>query len=98
MPAAVGTGATGPVIGPCYSAKVLPGAARKVDPEDPRMGVTRRNVVVAMGFVGGVTMAALSVPPVRRLFHPLVVRVRGSYTVEQRVAQFSAARARLEEH
>ena len=62
------------------------------------MGVTRRNAVVAMGVVGGVAAAALSVPPVRRLFHPLVVRVRGSYTVEQRVAQFSEARARLEVH
>ena len=62
------------------------------------MGVTRRNVVVALGVVGGVAAAALSVPPVRRLFHPLVLRVRGTYSVEQRVAQFSASRARLEEH
>ena len=38
---------------------------------------------------------ALAVPPVRRLFHPIIVRVRGRYTVEQRVAQLSEARSRL---
>jgi hypothetical protein len=42
--------------------------------------------------------AALAVPPVRRLFHPLVVRVRGAHTVDQRLAEFTGATARLKSH
>jgi hypothetical protein len=41
------------------------------------------------------TTAAISIPPVRRAIHPLVVRVRGERTDEQRVAQFADARLRL---
>ena len=58
------------------------------------MGVSRRTVLLST-VLAGVGAAALAVPPVRRLFHPLVVRVRGSYTVEQRLSQFTHARARL---
>ena len=60
------------------------------------MRSARRRFVVALGLTSAAA-AALAVPPVRRLFHPIVVRVRGAYTVEQRVEEFSAARSRVRE-
>src|SRR5688500_6619204 len=59
------------------------------------MGTTRRTFVLALGVAGLAVVTALAAPPVRRLFHALVVRVRGSYTVQQRVEQFTAAQGRL---
>ena len=61
------------------------------------MGSRRRALSLSLVLVAA-GAAAMLVPPVRRLFHPLVVRVRGAYTVEQRVEQFDAARARLVGH
>lgn len=43
-------------------------------------------------------VSAFAIPPVRRVFHPLVVRARGARTVEQRVADFTDARSRLRAH
>ena len=61
------------------------------------MGITRRRLVAAAGaFLAVLGAAAWAVPPVRRrLFHPLVVRMRGAKTVDQRLAELPAARARV---
>ena len=37
----------------------------------------------------------MAIPPVRRLFHPLILSFRGNRTVEDRLREFSAARARV---
>ena len=63
----------------------------------PRMGRLSRRVVIAFALAAPL-LAALALAPVRRLFHPLVVRVRGAYTVEQRLAEFTGATARLNSH
>ena len=63
------------------------------------MGTTRRRtLILTLGVAGVAVVTAFAVPPVRRLFHPLVVRVRGSYTTPQRLDEFTAARARLQSH
>ena len=61
------------------------------------MGITRRRLVAAGASLAVLGAAAWAVPPVRRrLFHPLVVRMRGAKTVDQRLAELPAARARAE--
>lgn len=40
--------------------------------------------------------SALTIPPVRRLFHPVILMVQGRKTVDERLGEFSAARARVE--
>lgn len=58
------------------------------------MGTSRRTFCIALG-AATASGIALAIPPVRRLFHPLVVQLRGRRTVEQRLQEFSAARARV---
>ncbi len=60
------------------------------------MGIARRRF--CMGLIGGgLAMGALGIPAVRRMFHPLVVRLRGAKTVEQRVMEFGEAEQRIRE-
>ena len=59
------------------------------------MGITRRQFALGLGTLTIVSAAAVAVPPIRRLFHPLFVRLQGRRTVDERVAEFSAARARM---
>ena len=58
------------------------------------MSTTRRRFLVTATAVA-VPAVALSFGPVRRLFHPLVVRLRGRRTVADRMAEFTAATARV---
>jgi hypothetical protein len=39
----------------------------------------------------------MAVPPVRRLLHPLIVHVRGTRTIQDRLSEFARARGRVEE-
>ena len=59
------------------------------------MGTRRRRLAIGL-VLAALGASALAVPPVRRLFHPLVVRLRGPRTIEQRRAEFTSARARLQ--
>lgn len=59
------------------------------------MNRTRRKLLLAV-IASTVGATALCFGHVRRLFHPLVTRLRGRQTVEQRLAEFSAARQRLQ--
>lgn len=61
------------------------------------MGTKRRNYWVMIGIVASATAIALAFPPVRRVFHPLAIRMRGTRTVEQRVAELAHARDRVRE-
>ncbi len=54
------------------------------------MDITRRRVGVALLAVA-IPASALAFGPVRRLFHPLVVHLRGKATVDDRVREFGAA-------
>ncbi|MBC7784129.1 MAG: L,D-transpeptidase family protein [Burkholderiales bacterium] len=60
------------------------------------MAITRRNFCLGVGVIA-VSTIALAIPPVRRLFHPLVVRFQGRRTVEDRLQEFSTAHVRLKE-
>jgi hypothetical protein len=60
------------------------------------MGITRRQTLCVLGLGAACAAAAFAVPPVRRrLFHPIIVRMRGPSTVEQRVGELADARERL---
>src|SRR5687767_12751685 len=59
------------------------------------MRIRRRTLLGCGACALAAALAALAIPPVRRLFNPLVVRVRGPYTIEDRLAEFSDARARV---
>ena len=53
---------------------------------------------IALAVIGSLSIAALAIPAVRRVFHPVVVYARGAHTVEQRVAEFTDARSRIRAH
>jgi hypothetical protein len=60
------------------------------------MATTRRKLLTGAGVAALVAAAALTVPPVRRrLLHPILVRMRGPSTVEQRLAGLTDARSRV---
>lgn len=60
------------------------------------MGVSRRNILI--GFAATtIACGTLALGPVRRLFHPIVMRLRGAKTVEDRIGEFTRARQRLTE-
>lgn len=61
-----------------------------------RMRITRRRLIVGIGVALATAVGAMSIPPVRRLFHPVVLSLRGKRTVDDRVREFSAARARVQ--
>jgi hypothetical protein len=52
-------------------------------------------IIIAVFLCLAVTAALIG--PVRRLLHPLVVRLYGTHTVAQRLDEFAAARARVRE-
>ena len=58
------------------------------------MDATRRRVCAGLGALV-LGAGGLAIPPVRRLFHPLVVRVRGRRTVAELVGEFAAAGERV---
>ena len=60
------------------------------------MRLTRRRLCIAVG-AAVLAAASLGLPPVRRLLHPVITRMRGTYTIEDRISQFTEARARVEE-
>src|SRR4051812_36259151 len=58
------------------------------------MGISRRKLLPGL-LVVGIAAASLAVPPVRRLFHPLVVRAQGARTIEDRLNEFTRADDRM---
>src|SRR5437764_8203003 len=62
----------------------------------PKEGHVRRTLI-AVSIVACLALSAALFGPLRRLFHPLVVRVSGTHTVAQRLDEFAAARARVRE-
>ncbi len=63
------------------------------------MGLTRRKMLIASGVAVVAAAALLAVPQTRRLLHPILSRIRGRRTVEQRLAELGpAARTRLQPH
>lgn len=58
------------------------------------MGLTRRNFCIGVG-IAVVSAGALAVPPVRRVFHPIILLLRGKRTIEDRLREFSEAEARV---
>jgi murein L,D-transpeptidase YafK len=53
----------------------------------------RRNFGIGIGLVIVASAIALSFPPVRRLFHPVVLLIQGKQTIDDRLREFSAAQA-----
>jgi hypothetical protein len=59
------------------------------------MGTTRRKFCIGIGVALASSAAAFAIPPVRRLFHPIVLSLRGKRTVDDRLREFSAAQTRV---
>jgi hypothetical protein len=61
------------------------------------MRTSRRNLSLALS-AAALTALAFAIPPVRRLFHPLILKARGPRTIQDRLNEFAAARARVQSH
>ena len=62
------------------------------------MGTSPRRLAATIALVALLAAAVVAVPPLRRrLVHPVLVRLRGPATVQQRLEQFGPARARLQQ-
>src|SRR5687767_5658938 len=59
------------------------------------MSVSRRKLCIGIGIGAAVAAGLAATPPVRRAVHAAIVRVRGRRTVNERVAEFAAARERV---
>lgn len=55
----------------------------------------RRNLWIGIGVALAIFTIALAIPPIRRQFHPLLLIIYGKQTVEQKLAEFAPAQARL---